>query len=94
MNQIKFWHLAGWSNDNCPTFKQSYLGSFFSQETQQISTILVGWGAEKYPDFSLPIHQLSLPHVLYTPTIFTVKPQEYVHSLTYIMYHSCAYSVL
>jgi hypothetical protein len=55
------------SNYNCPTFWQSYLGGrilLFGRETN----FDVVWGEEKYPEFSLPIHQLPL-HVLYTPTI-------------------------
>jgi len=65
MNQIKFWHLAGWSKA-----RQSYLGGIVPSLVgkQQISTRLVGWG--EISRF-LWIHQLSLPHVLYTPTTFT-----------------------
>jgi len=64
MNQIKFWHFAGWNNYNCPTFRQS---SFFSLETTNINKIC-GVGR----NILISLYQLSLPDVLYTPIIFTI----------------------
>jgi len=71
MNQIKFWHLAGWSNYNCPTCRQSYLCGrvlFLVGKQNKYQTCGVGWEISWFLFTNSPVVSSSCP--LYTYHIY------------------------